>query len=427
MLKKRIQNDFIKNILTLFTGTAIAQFLPVAITPILTRMYGPNEFGILALYMAIISILSVISTGRYELAIMIPKKDYEAINIAGVAAYINVTISILLFLLLLVFGEKLSSFFGVKALGFWVYFIPLSLVILGFYEIIYYWLNRRKMYKDMSVNKVIQQAGIGTANISIGYVNNGIGLILGTLIGQLFALLLIVKKLFIKEKDFINKISKKDMVHQAKRFINFPKFFMFAHTLNVSSRNLAQILFSSFFNSVTVGYFTLTQRVLGLPVSLIGSAISDVFRQEASVDLLTKGNCKELYIKTFKLLFLLAIIPFTVLYFISPWLFSFVFGAEWRVAGEYARLMMPMLFFQFITSPLSTLSVILEKNKYEVIWQTALFLSTTSSLVIGYKIFSSIKISIILFTFAYSVMYIIDGLMTYRFAVTGRSENIRDK
>ncbi|MFF2446734.1 oligosaccharide flippase family protein [Neobacillus sp. NPDC058068] len=420
MLKKLLKNDFFKNVFTLFTGTAIAQVLPVAITPILTRIYGPKEFGVFAVYTAIVSILSVLSTGRYELAIIIPEKDSEAINVAGLAAVINVCISIFIFLIFLIGGENLANLFGVNELGIWLYFIPVSLIILGFYAIIYYWFNRRKLYKVMSVNKVIQQAGIGTANISFGFATNGIGLILGTIIGQAFALWLIIKRLLNKEKMILKEISKKEMLLQAKRFANFPKYFTFAHTLNVSSRNLANILFSSFFNALTVGYFTLTQRVLSLPVSLIGTAITDVFRQNAAEEIQINGNCKKLYIKSFKLLFLLAIIPFTLLYIFSPWLFSFVFGAEWAVAGEYARLMMPMLFFQFITSPLSTLSIILEKNKYEIIWQAALFISTTSSLVIGYKIFNSIKASIILFTIAYSIMYIVDGFMTYRFAVNGK-------
>jgi O-antigen/teichoic acid export membrane protein len=418
------KNEFIKNVLTLFTGTAIAQILPVAITPILTRIYGPNEFGILALYTAVLSILAVFSTGRYELAMIIPEKDKEAINLAGLAALINVSISIVLFVILLLFGEKLTAILGLNDLGVWMYFIPLSLVILGLYQIIYCWLNRRKIYKDMSVNKVIQQAGIGTANITLGYSSKAVGLILGTIVGQLFALILIVKKLIKKEKVFLKEISKASMIQQAKRYGNFPKFFMFAHSLNVSSRNLANILFATFFNPITVGFFTLTQRVLGFPVSVIGSAITDVFRQKAAEDIQKTGNCKKLYIETFKTLFLLAIIPFTLLYMISPWLFSFVFGPEWHVAGEYARLMMPMLFFQFITSPLSTLTVILEKNKFEVIWQVTLFILTTSGLVIGYKVFNSIKVSIILYSIAYSIMYIIDGLMTYRFAANGNKNGI---
>ncbi|OCA88918.1 lipopolysaccharide biosynthesis protein [Pseudobacillus wudalianchiensis] len=420
MLKKLFQSEFSKNVLTLFTGTTIAQILPIAIAPILTRIYGPEEFGVFALYTAIVAILSVLSTGRYELAIIIPEKDKEAINIAGLAAFINVSISTFLFLIFLSGGERLTNAFGINDLGIWLYLIPFSLILLGFYQIIYYWFNRRKMYKDMSVNKVIQQAGIGTANIILGYASNGIGLIFGTIAGQLFALSLIIRKFFKKEDFFIKEVSKKEMIIQAKRYVNFPKYLTFSHTLNISSSNLGTILFSSFFNSITVGYFSLTQRILRFPLTIIGSAISDVFRQKAAEDILKKGNCKNLYIRTFGSLFLLAIIPFTLLYIISPWLFSFVFGNEWRVAGEYTRLMMPMLFFQFITNPLSSLFMVLEKQKLDLLWQSVLFILTTGALVIGYTVFNSIEMSIILFSSAYSIMYIINGIMTYNFAVHGK-------
>lgn len=420
MLKRLRTNDFMKSVLTLFTGTAIAQILPVAITPLLTRIYSPNEFGIFALYTSIVTILYVLSTGRYELAIIIPKSDKEAINIAGLAAIINVCISVLLFLILLIGGERLAQIFGISELGIWLYVIPFSLILTGFYYIIYNWLNRRKMYKDMSSNKVIQQGGIGLANITMGYAGNGLGLILGTIFGQLFSLVLIIKKLWKKERDYYFKINRKELLTQAKRYDKFPKFFMVANFLNVSSRNLAQILFSIFFNPVMVGYFTLTQRALGFPVSIIGTAIADVFRQRAAEDLERIGNCKKLYIKTFGLLLLISIIPFSLLYLISPWLFSFVFGEEWRIAGEYARLMMPMLFLQFITSPLSYMSILLEKNKFELFLQLMLITSTTTALMIGYFVFGSIRTSIILYTIAYSIFYIVEGTMSYRFAVTGK-------
>ncbi|WP_338449638.1 oligosaccharide flippase family protein [Niallia oryzisoli] len=421
MIKKYFKGEFSRNVLTLFTGTSMAQLIPIAISPILTRLYGPEEFGVFALYTAIVSILSVISTGRYELAIILPQKDSEAINISGLAFFLNISISLCLLVVFLIGEEQFKSIFGLDELGVWIYFLPFSIMLLGAYQIIYYWLNRRKMYKYMSTNKVTQQVWIGGSNLSLGYTTNGVGLIFGTIVGQLISLGIIIKKIAKLEKDIVKQVSKEEMIIQAKRYSNFPRYLTFAHTLNISSSNLSTILFTNFFSSVSVGYFSLTQRILRMPLTLIGSSISDVFRQKAVEEIIAKGNCKNIYIKTFCSLFFLASVPFVLLYIISPWLFSFIFGEEWRVAGDYARLMMPMLFFQFITSPLSSLFMIMEKQKLDLIWQIGLFVFTTTGLVIGYIIFNSIEISILLFSIAYSIMYIINGIMTFTFAIHGVS------
>jgi O-antigen/teichoic acid export membrane protein len=419
MFKKYIKNEFNINVLTLFTGTTMAQLIPIALTPVLTRIYGPEEYGVFALYTAVVAIVSVLSTGRYELAIIIPKKDTEAANVAGLTSIVNLIVSSILFIILLILGEQIKSILGLNSLGIWIYFIPISIILLGQYQIIYYWFNRRKMYRDMSRNKVIQQASIGISNLTLGYVSKGVGLILGTMIGQLISLSIITKKFIKQERKLIWKISKKEMLEQAKRYSNFPKYLTLAHTLNVTSVNFSTILFTNFYSSYQVGQFALTHQMLRVPLTLIGISVSDVFRQKAAEELNHKGNCKNLYIKTFGTLFLIAILPFVILYFISPWLFSTIFGEDWRVAGEYARLMVPMLFFQFITSPLSSLFMILEKQKLDLIWQIGLFIMTTTALFVGYYFFGTIEKSILFFSIAYSIMYILNGFMTFTFAVKG--------
>ena len=87
--KLKPKSEFSRNVLTLMTGTTIAQAIPIAISPILTRIYTPEDFGMFALYMSVASILSVVATGRYELAIMLPKKDEDAVNIVALSIIIS--------------------------------------------------------------------------------------------------------------------------------------------------------------------------------------------------------------------------------------------------------------------------------------------------------------------------------------------------
>ena len=123
MLRKLIpQSTYARNVITLMTGTAFAQALPIAVSPILTRLYSPAEFGVFAMYLAVASILGVLVTGRYELAILIPKQDRDAIHIAALSAALSVLLSGLLLLLrhftllLLVVGARQFTDFWNHAL-----------------------------------------------------------------------------------------------------------------------------------------------------------------------------------------------------------------------------------------------------------------------------------------------------------------------
>ena len=86
LTKLKPKSEFTRNVLTLMTGTTIAQAIPIAISPILTRLYTPKDFGVLALFVAITSIFGSIANGRYELAIMLPKKDEDAVNILALGS-----------------------------------------------------------------------------------------------------------------------------------------------------------------------------------------------------------------------------------------------------------------------------------------------------------------------------------------------------
>ena len=96
--KLKPKSEFSRNVLTLMTGTTIAQAIPIAISPILTRIYTPEEFGIFALYMAFISIGAAIVTGKYEMAILLPKRNEYAKYLVVISIFLTTCFSILLYI-----------------------------------------------------------------------------------------------------------------------------------------------------------------------------------------------------------------------------------------------------------------------------------------------------------------------------------------
>ena len=407
---------FARNVITLMTGTTLAQAIPVAISPLLTRLYSPAEFGVFALYMAIVSVLAVLATGRYELAIMVPKRDRDAAAIVAVAFLCCLCISALLLVVVSVFNEPIARLFNISGHAHWLYWVPLSVMLTAAYQSLNYWCNRRAYYRRMSSTRVVQNSGMSAVHLTLGYAGFGmLGLIAGAVFGHVSAFLMLLQGVFRNDRKAFAQLTGPRIKAAARRHSDFPKFLVLAHSFNMASFQSPIFLLGTFFGSGVAGFFMLTQRVIGAPMSIVAGAIGDVFRQQASEEYSRNGECKDIYRKTFKRLLCISVVPFLVFFLIAPDFFGLVFGAQWTVSGEYARILTPMLFFQFITSPLSSMFFIAGKQRADLIWQFFLFFVVCSSLALGgYN--GDVHLALVLFSIGYSVMYIVNGLMTYRFA-----------
>lgn len=417
MIRKLIpRSSYARNVLTLMTGSALAQAIPVAVSPILTRIYSPEEFGRFALFMALTMIISVVVTGRYELAILLPRKDENALHIAVLAIAISIILSAVLLLVVATMGAPIAAMLGDEDLTQWLYLVPVSTLLLGIYQSLNYWSNRKAHYRRLAVSRTLQGGGIAVSQLGGGWVGGGAGgLILGQISGQLAATGLLAKLVWSDDRNTFRKLRPLRSLVLARKYINFPKYLILAHGINSVSGQAAILFLSTLFNTATAGFFTLTQRVILAPMVLVAKAMGDVFRQEASRYYIHEGSCKEIYLKTFRRLVLLSAFPFLVFFYLAPTLFNWVFGDEWRVAGEYAQILTPMAFLQFITSPLSSMYMIAEKQKLDLLWQVALLVMIVFAFLLGY-LYKDIRLILKLYAGVYCLMYVINGLISYKLA-----------
>jgi O-antigen/teichoic acid export membrane protein len=211
--KLKPKSDFSRNVLTLMTGTTIAQAIPIAISPILTRIYSPEDFGIFALYMSIVSIIATMATGRYELAIMLPKKDEDTLNIMALSIIIVFFVSFLTFLIVFFFNAQITDFLGNTAISYWLYLVPISVLLTGVYQSLNYWFNRKKVYKTLAKNRIIQSSTTSITNLSLGFAGVGSsGLILSSVFGQ-GVVTALLSKFFFKNNSFFQKVNKINYWH----------------------------------------------------------------------------------------------------------------------------------------------------------------------------------------------------------------------
>ena len=383
LTKIKPKSEFSKNVLTLMTGTTIAQAIPIAISPILTRIYTPEDFGILALFVAITSIFGSIANGRYELAIMLPKKDENAINIFALGLIITFSMSFILLVLVVLFNEQITELLKNDEISVWLYFVPISVFFTGLYNILNYFNNRKKYYKDIANATIIKSIATAVIQLSIGLIKGGVsGLISGQLVSQIFANMRLFKN-FIKDKVLVSNISKVKMILLAKRYKDFPKFSMPGILVNVSMTNITNILISSLYDITTLGYYSVVQRVINLPSSLIGGAIGNVYFQESSLEKQQTGIAIKSFMGVLKKLTIVGILPYFILFFVVEDIFPFIFGDNWKIAGEYAKIVIPLSLIRFIVSPISIAMTVFEKQKIGMYWQVSMFIISMSILFIA--------------------------------------------
>lgn len=384
-----------KNILTLLSGTMLAQALPVAISPILSRLFTPEDFGVLALYVAITGIFGAIANGRYELAIMLPKEDSEARVIVALGVLIAVGVSILLLIAVLLTGDWVASSLGQEGSIWWLLFTPLSVLLIGLFNMLNYYNNRLKSYKKIAISHISKAGTTAASQLTGGGMQVGApGLVFGRIVGEVTAVALLLfgnrgRKLF-------SGVNRERICVTARRYQNFPKFSMWSIFFNRGGTHAVEFFISAVYSIGLLGQYSLMQRVLGAPSALVGSAIGQVFFQEASEEKKKTGKAIKSFNKTFVLLSVLSVGGFGLLFFIAEPLFAFVFGEQWRIAGELTKLLIPLFVLRFVTAAMSLINSVFEKQKMAFYWQTTLLF--LYFIVMAFTYWSGGDIQFLLFT-----------------------------
>jgi len=371
MIKKlKPKSEFSRNVLTLMTGTTIAQAIPIAISPILTRIYTPEDFGVFALYMSIASIISVIATGRYELAIMLPKKDSDAVNIVALSIVIAFFVSLLSLIIVFVLNSQITNLLGNPEISNWLYFIPITVLLTGIYQSFNYWSNRKKQYKRLATNRVARSGSTASANLGMGFCGFGSsGLIVSSVLGQAVATSILARMIWKEDNYRLKELKKSKMIALIIKYIKLPKYNLPNALIDGFRLSGISILISKFFTTATLGQFSLAWKMVQMPMGVIGGSLSQVFFQKVSSA--KKTDLHRIVIKFIIKASLVAAPIFLIIYFFAVDIFKFAFGENWELAGKAASTMAPWLFLNFLTSPLSTLFIIL--NKQDIMLVFAVF------------------------------------------------------
>ncbi len=422
--KLKPKSEFSRNVLTLVTGTTIAQAIPIAISPILTRIYTPEDFGVFALFIAITAIFGTIANARYELAIMLPKKDEDAINIFALGFIITCFISLILLILVLVFNDYFTKLLGNEEISFWLYFVPITVFFSGLFNILNYFNNRKKNYKDLRNATILKSIILAIIQLSVGFVKAGaIGLISGSIISNMFANMKLARNI-LKNKILISKISKVKIIALAKRYKDFPEHGMISSLFDNLSLQLPSLIIPKIFTYSISGYFFFANRIVNLPASLISASIAQVYLQKISENKNKGIETFSIFINTIKKLFSIAL-PITVIgCIISPYIFTLLFGEEWRISGEIAQYLFLIFLIRFCVSPMSSSFILAMELKKAAFWQYLYFISSILLFIISFYLELELKVFLLFYVVHEYVLY---GIYMYLIILSVKKIDINIK
>lgn len=390
------------------TGTTLAQILPLAVAPILTRIYSPSDFGIYYLFGAFVAILTPLITGRYELAILIPKEDSKAIQVMGVSVSLASLSAFLIGLFLAIFAPQVATWIGEPQITPWLYLIPLAILIQSWHNNFNFWHNRKKRFNLLTIAKLVISGSNAGGRVLLGLFLGGIGgLVFGTMLAWLAGAVFVGFYFFRKDGSLWRTWNRQEIKRQAVRFSNFPRQMLWGTLFNKGAFELPPILLNALFLPAVAGFFGQMTAVIRRPLQVIGRAFEEVFKQRASEELQQKGHCRNIFFKTIYRLALIGFLPFTILFLFAPPLFEFVFSSEWRVAGQYARYFAIPFFLQFVVAPISSVFYLMEFTRLYTVLELVQLLLILMAILAGAWYWQNADLAIQLMAMAYGFSFIL--------------------
>jgi O-antigen/teichoic acid export membrane protein len=369
--------SFSQNYLAVLSGTGVNILVQVFVSPLLTRIYGPEAYGIYALFTALCTNIAVVATLRFPQAFLLPRDERDFYSLLRISLISSCGASVLVFLGLLWNGEAFLKLLQAESLLPYIYLVPVMIFLVALNQIFGQWQYRLDAFKKSVAIDTSLLIGVRIFNLAFGWLSHGlrIGLVLGDGLGKVSGLLLSAK--FIIKRDVkkifmslsFGQLKKVFVTYRAYPLLNLPGIW-----LVLTSEQLPFFLLSTKFGLPAIGFLALSISILDLPKRLFAYSVSSVFYKKA-VDLYAQSfaQFQAAVIKMFYGLFLLSAIPYAAIFNFGPLLFSFVFGADWEMSGRLAQYLALYYVLELLCISFDSVFYILRKEKQLFYFQVAAF------------------------------------------------------
>lgn len=401
------KGGFLKAIAKLSGATVLGQIISVLSSVILTRLYSPADFGVLGVFTALATQLAVFICLRYEWSILPAKEDEKAVDLLFLACIISGIVTLLITVSVITSADQIAAWVKVPALAKFLWLMPISTFFAGIYQVFNYWALRQKEFSVVAKSQVAKNLWSSSTQISLGFFNlASFGLLFGYVINQIsgvYPLILVFRQ---SSKNQLAHFSMRRSLAAGREYLKFSLSCVTSSFFNYAALSAPALFIAYYYDTETVGLYSLAQRITSIPAIFIGNAVSQVYFSHAC-ELIHQDpkELKKLFDKTSLLLFGVSLLA-AVFLLAGPWIVPVVFGAKWRVAGIMAQYMIPMLLFTIAVSPLTMLEWV-DKSVEILIWHVVRLSSIITGFCLCHAYHLSSTTAIMVFSVISAIMYAI--------------------
>ncbi len=405
-------SEFARDVLALMAGGAAAQAIGILAAPVLARLFLPADFGVFAVFVAVAAILGEVATLRYDLAVMLPEQDRDALGLAALASWIAVAISALVLAAVLLFGDVIARALGEPALRGWLLLLPASILIAGLYSVLANLAGRRRLFPRIARNRVAQSAIHAGASAGLGVAGAGAGgLIAGNLLGQAAGPLLLAPPTLAAYAG----IRRTGMRGLARRYANFPRYDVL-NTLvfTVALQGLVLVL-ARYYGSAAVGFYSFAQKILMALYVLFAGAFAQAFYQKISAAYVAdRPQVPRLVVRAMDRIAIAWTVPLALVALLSIAYVPFVFGETWSELYLYVYLLAPQVYLTLVATPLSHVLKTYERQGASLAMNAALAVTRLGSLLLAGALGWSVLDALLLFSVVGTLHVALNTLIVLR-------------
>lgn len=370
------------------------------------------------MFTTILGVLCIGASLGYEYTIVSPKSDKQAANLLIAVILVCTTVVTLIVTPLIIFlSPSVLPLLQMTELSRVIWLMPIAVWLHAIYQGLNYWNVRSKQFTRLSISQVTATTTSNGTNLGFGFAgkNTGPYMIVGQVIGQGVATVVLAAQIFRDDWRFIKSCCSRRMMRILLfKYKDFPLYYTGANLVRTTSASLVIILLAASFSPAIIGFYSLALRLLLAPVGLLGGAISKVFHEKAA-SAYFDGTLPVLVTNTFSQLARLGIYPILLTGIFAVELFGFVFGEQWIEAGLYAAILSPYVALQFITAPIGILTAVLKLQRFSLIFNTGVLVSTIICLIIAGYLGNAI-LAIALVSILGTTTYILKAVLINRYA-----------
>jgi len=406
--RKLSGRPFFKSVVLLSGGTAAAQVITILSTPIVTRLYQPEHFGILTVFVSILGIVIPLATLRYAVAIPIAEDEGLADDVLRLCFVIIFTLAIFFAMGLLLFGPTICRHYPDSNVSTYFWLLPFCLFGAGLYQALSSWSLRDKQFKLLARTRMTQGVSSATTKIALGALGvRPLGLLLGYFTTQVTGSGSILMALVRQKPGFFRKYSWRGMWRAAKRFVRFPLLQSWSQLLLALGVQLPALLIAAFYNVKAAGFYGLAFNMVNMPMNILGQSIAQVYFAEiAKYGKARPDKILSLSVSLLKKLFVLGAIPAAVIMAVGPHMFGLVFGEEWREAGGYAQLLSVLVLLRFVSVPVAHCLNVLERQGLQIIINSIRVLLVVAVFTFCRFQGFNVHTTVLIYSISISVMYL---------------------